>query len=77
MYSILITFLTDQEKRSKVRIPESRLNSVIYSLSDLGQVISFFWVFISLFFEMKGTLLTSVRCYEDQLDDIIKKCFIK
>lgn len=47
---ILITFLSGQEKRAEVRIPESQLNSVIYSLSGLGQVISFFWLSISLFF---------------------------
>lgn len=47
---ILITSLSGQEKRSEARIPESQLNSVIYSLSGLGQVISFSWVSISLFF---------------------------
>lgn len=61
-----IILLTEQENVLKVEIPESHLNSVIYSLSDLKQEISFFWVSLPLFFKMKMAPPTLVSRYEDQ-----------
>lgn len=51
LFFFFIIFLTDQEKRSTVRIPEPTYpTSFIFSVCNLGQDISFFWMLISLIF---------------------------